>query len=280
VRLRFHLVNVFVRDTGRFCGNALCVFESGVGLPDETLQSIALQFNLSETTFLGPSASASARVRIFTPLHEMAFAGHPTLGTAHVVRRLGSGDALTLEMPAGVIPVRAQGDTWTLTARTASHRPCDIAPDALSSALGLERADLRGPVLWVDAGTEQLVVPLASAEAVRRVRPSGAFPSTIRNARGRGQALTFAEIDGTRVDARFFFDDPSGVREDPATGSACANLGGWYLAQGTPVPLHRTVRQGDAVGRPSTLELDVDERHAVSVGGRVVWVGSGELELP
>src|SRR4029077_8083998 len=99
-------------------GNPLCVFERAQALDAARMQALALQFNLSETSFILPSERASARVRIFTPRYEMPFAGHPTLGSAHVCRALGlGGDRLTLELPAGVIAVRATGDRWTLQAR-------------------------------------------------------------------------------------------------------------------------------------------------------------------
>src|SRR5438552_5996481 len=115
----FRIVNVFAEASLE--GNPLCVFEDGRGLDDATMQALALQFNLSETTFVLPSERATARVRIFTPTFEMPFAGHPTLGSAHVVRELHRADALTyhadaltlhadaltLEMRAGVIPVNA-----------------------------------------------------------------------------------------------------------------------------------------------------------------------------
>ncbi len=118
----YRLVNVFAEDV--LAGNPLCVFEDARGLDDRTMQALALQFNLSETTFVLPSAVATARVRIFTPTFEMPFAGHPTLGTAHVVRGLATaGDEVTLEMLAGVIPVTADGDRWTLAAnRTEASR--------------------------------------------------------------------------------------------------------------------------------------------------------------
>src|SRR5512136_1336894 len=96
--LPYRIVNVFARG-GAFTGNPLCVFEDGSGLDEATMQALARQFNLSETTFVLPSERATARVRIFTPSYEMPFAGHPTLGTAHVVRALtATGNALSLEM--------------------------------------------------------------------------------------------------------------------------------------------------------------------------------------
>ena len=114
---RYHLLNVFVRDGLRLSGNPLCVFEDGAGLDGEAMQALARQFNLSETTFLVASSRASSGVRIFTPEFEMPFAGHPTLGSAHVVRLLGeTANPLTLEMPAGIISVRSESSLWTLQA--------------------------------------------------------------------------------------------------------------------------------------------------------------------
>src|SRR5215831_14838046 len=98
----YRIVNVFTQGGAALSGNPLCVFERAQTLAAERMQALALQFNLSETSFILPSARATAAVRIFTPRYEMAFAGHPTLGTAYVCRALGlGGDELTLELPAG-----------------------------------------------------------------------------------------------------------------------------------------------------------------------------------
>lgn len=124
MRFDYRIVNVFTQAASRLTGNPLCVFEDARGLDDAQMQALALQFNLSETTFILPSDSADARVRIFTPGYEMPFAGHPTLGSAHVLRSCrGLGDAVTLEMRAGIIPVRADGDHWELRANPATTRP-------------------------------------------------------------------------------------------------------------------------------------------------------------
>ncbi|HSD90881.1 MAG TPA: PhzF family phenazine biosynthesis isomerase, partial [Kofleriaceae bacterium] len=92
---RFRIVNVFTALGDRLSGNPLCVFEDARGLSTEQMQALARQLNLSETTFVLPSERATAQVRIFTPGFEMPFAGHPTLGTAHVVRALRGGDRVT-----------------------------------------------------------------------------------------------------------------------------------------------------------------------------------------
>src|SRR3981081_786924 len=103
----YRIVNVFTQGRAPLSGNPLCVFERAQTLDAASMQALALQFNLSETTFILPSERATARVRIFTPSYEMPFAGHPTLGTAHVCRALGLGaNSLRLGLRAGGGPGR------------------------------------------------------------------------------------------------------------------------------------------------------------------------------
>jgi trans-2,3-dihydro-3-hydroxyanthranilate isomerase len=292
VKLSYHLVNVFTRDGGRLTGNPLCVFEPGPALEATLMQALARQFNLSETTFLSHSSRATMAVRIFTPDFEMPFAGHPTLGSAHVVRRLSSadgGDHVVLEMRAGLIPVEARGDRWTLTANAPVHR--EIQRDAawLADALGLQVSDLRwqshgARPLWVDTGSDQLIVPLASVEAVRRIVPRIDAFDTLRSSAGRRMVLVFAEAGDGRCESRFLFEHDGAFVEDPATGSACANLGGWYLAVGEKgvgesLPLVREIHQGDRVHRPSTLRLSVGDDRSIRVGGDVTYLGRGEIDV-
>jgi PhzF family phenazine biosynthesis protein len=274
----FRIVNVFAQSP--LAGNPLCVFENGDGLSAGTMQALALQFNLSETTFiLPPTGQASARVRIFTPPFEMPFAGHPTLGTAHVVRDLrNSGDHAVLEMKAGMIPVDAEGDVWTLSANPPRHRPPTASRANLAGMLGLAEIDLLDPPLWVDTGSDQLVLPLASFDAVRRARPR-ADAMEVHGSNGqRSMAYVFAR-EGDHVVCRFFFPKHGAIVEDPGTGSACANLGGWLLATGAALPQKLTLDQGDAVGRPCRLGLDVTADRQIRVSGRVVEIGRGTIFL-
>jgi len=278
--LAFRIVNVFARG-GALTGNPLCVFEDGHALDGETMQALARQFNLSETTFILPSDRATARVRIFTPSYEMPFAGHPTLGTAHVVRSLkGGGDSFALEMKAGVIPVAASGDRWTLTANAPRSREVMESRAELADILGISPGDIAERPLWVNAGKEQLMVPVASAEVVRRARPRADAFSRLKSEDGHSMAYVFADegdAKGTVV-SRFFFPSGPAILEDPATGSACANLGGWYRALRPHDDVSRRVSQGDEVHRPSALFLSV-KAGAVSVGGDVIELARGSVNL-
>jgi PhzF family phenazine biosynthesis protein len=281
----YRLLNVFAEST--FGGNPLCVFEDARGIDDATMQALALQFNLSETTFILPSAVADARVRIFTTGYEMPFAGHPTLGSAHVVRELmGSGDALQLEFKAGVVPVTAQGDVWTFTAPSAGGpktAPSQLPPAEVAALLGLAADDLAGPPMWVDTGADQFLVPLKSPEAVRRAQPdSSALERWPKSSLGRKTAYVFAfdAAEPGNVLARYFFTKQGGgVAEDPGTGSACANLGGWLLATGHALPARYAIDQGAALERPSRLHLAVSAEGAIEVGGRVIEIGRGSVSI-
>jgi len=275
----YRLVNVFTQGRTVLSGNPLCVFERAQTLDDARMQALALQFNLSETTFILPSERASARVRIFTPEYEMPFAGHPTLGTAHVCRALGlGGDRLTLEMTAGIIPVRATGERWTLQARAAKWREVQEPRFTLAAMLGLDKEDIAERPLWVDAGTEQLVIPLASEAAVRRARVRADLLAQMVSAEGKSMAYVFAPT-ATGLLARFFFPPGAGALEDPATGSATANLGGWCLAMGRALPCEFEIAQGEYTGRPSSLRLRVDAQQAIFVSGEVIELGRGTITL-
>jgi trans-2,3-dihydro-3-hydroxyanthranilate isomerase len=275
----YRIVNVFAETP--LSGNPLAVFEDARSMDDATMQALALQFNLSETTFILPSRHADARVRIFTPAFEMPFAGHPTLGTAHVVRSLGAhGNPIRLEMRAGVIPVEASGDRWTLTANPPRHRPTNASREDIASALGIAASDIAGDPLWVDTGSEQLIIPLRDSAAVDRCQPDAALLTRHCANERRAIAYVWARESDRAAHVRFFFLQYGSVVEDPGTGSACANLGGYFLATGQTGPLDLTLRQGERTGRPCALSLRLDEHQRILVGGRVIDLGGGTINLP
>jgi len=277
---RFRLVNVFTRERGALTGNPLCVFEDAAGLDTPTMQALALQFNLSETTFLFPSSVAAARVRIFTPRYEMPFAGHPTLGSAHVCRLLQPRlQSLQLELAVGLVPVRAEGDRWTLAAPAPTWRELEVSTATLAAALGLEAQDIAARPLWIKAGKEQLVVPLRTVSAVRRAAPRADAFTQLISEDGLSMAYLFAPNGANHLESRFFFPQGASILEDPATGSATANLGGWYRAMAAELPLAVEIAQGAATGRPSTLYLDVDASGGIFVGGDVCEIGRGQIHL-
>jgi PhzF family phenazine biosynthesis protein len=278
--LQYRIVNVFTRNRGALTGNPLCVFEAGDGLDTATMQALARQFNLSETTFILRSTRADARVRIFTPTYEMPFAGHPTLGSAFVCHALGlGGTELVLEMQAGLIPVKSHGTRWTLQANAPTWREPTSSRREIAAMLGLDESDIGARPLWVKAGKEQLIIPLTSEAAVRRTRPNAELCNRERSEDGHSMAYVFAEAAPGKLLSRFFFPLGNALIEDPATGSATANLGGWLIASSTSLPCSYEISQGEYAQRPSTLFLHIDAERRILVGGDVIELGRGTVSL-
>jgi PhzF family phenazine biosynthesis protein len=214
----------------------------------------------------------------------MPFAGHPTLGSAHVVqaRRAAASrsPALTLEMKAGIIAVESSGDgaTWTLQANPPRARAVEATRTELASMLGIDERDIGEGAAWVDTGSEQLVIPLASPEAVARCRPDVRLLARHgSNGVREGLAYVWAREGEGAVVARFFFSKHGVLVEDPGTGSACANLGGWLVTTGAPLPARLAIRQGEHTGRRCRLGLEVDAAKRIFVTGKVVEIGTGEI---
>jgi len=180
--------------------------------------------------------------------------------------------------------MEARGNRWTLQANGPRARSPSQSKAELAQILGLAETDIGESPLWVSTGREQLVVPLRSAEAVRNARPQGDVFSRLKSEDGQSMAYVFAD-SGASVESRFFFPSGPAILEDPATGSACANLGGWFVSMQPGVAVERTISQGEAVHRPSTLYLSVKYGPAspadarILVGGDVIELGRGTVSL-
>jgi trans-2,3-dihydro-3-hydroxyanthranilate isomerase len=279
-RHEYRLVDVFADRP--FAGNPLAVFPDGSNLDAKTMQAIAKELHLSETTFvLRPtSVAADHRVRIFTPDAELPFAGHPTLGTAYVLAD-GKDGSTRLEEGVGVIGVTLRGGFVQMEQPLPSFSGTTITRREAAEALGLAVEEVRSdvPIQVGSSGVPFLYIPLANLKAVRRARrPTGLDASVYVFAMS-------AERSGSHVHGRMFADG-LGVSEDPATGAAQGPLGAYLVAHELvqPAPTTRIrSEQGFEIGRPSILEIEVDRPGAavtaVRVGGRCVPVGGGWLEI-
>jgi trans-2,3-dihydro-3-hydroxyanthranilate isomerase len=265
------VVNVFTDET--FGGNPLAVFPDAQGLSDAQMQALARQFNLSETTFVLPpeNPAHTARVRIFTPAHELPFAGHPNVGTAYVLarRRQGRVMELAFEEPAGVVKIRVQHDAAggvtgaRITAPHSLSLGIEIPPETVAACAGLRPDEIRTeshPPLVASVGIGFVVAEVAGIEALSRARPDlGAF----RNAAARFPEIAdrfslhlYAWHPGEATHLRVrMFAPLGGILEDPATGSANAALAALLtsLAPGDEVELAYDIEQGVEMGRPSRI---------------------------
>jgi trans-2,3-dihydro-3-hydroxyanthranilate isomerase len=286
---RLHIVDVFARQ--KYAGNQLAVVESNGDLSDAEMQAVADEMNYSETTFV-ESRESPYRVRIFTPEAEVPFAGHPTLGTAHVIREQvadGRPDEVVLDLNVGEVPVELRERDGSETLWMTQQPPAfgeTLGPEPLAEVLGLslDQLDTDWPVQAVSTGLPTIIVPLVDRAALEAIDLDRAAYERVTG--DRDEKLVHAVCPDPREDANDLavrmFSPHYGVPEDPATGSANGCLAAYlarhaYFGSGS---VDVSVEQGFEMGRPSILHLRATDRGDtvdVEVGGQVVDVARGDL---
>ncbi len=294
----FYTVDVFTDRT--FGGNPLAVLPAASGLNSQQMQKIAREFNLSETAFILPSQrkDASYRLRIFTPQVELAFAGHPTIGTAYVLAISGliptNQDTTTifLEENVGIIPVRINFNsgmpvyTELAAVQMPEYRNQAIELEKLSTMLSLDCQDILS-VEAVSCGLPFLFVELTSRESLKRANLKiELWQDLLSDCWASSLYLFYYNrlTTGAPIYARMFAPG-LGIREDPATGSAATALAGFlsrdFLQSETT--LHWQIYQGEEMERPSLIKIEADIRDgnvaAIRVGGSCVLVMQGIIKL-
>lgn len=286
--LPFWVVDVFT--DAAFAGNPLAVVGSAEALSTQQCQALARQFNLSETTFPVRSEAAGAdyRLRIFTPASELPFAGHPSVGTAWLLARLGviAGSRVVQECGAGLIPLDldagGSGAVRLHSGPLKVSEPIDNEP--LLAAVGLGAGDLAGPPPRLASAGLPFAYLMVRPGAIERVRPDYSCLDRLPvTATGVSVFEVGDSPDGLLIRARVL---AAGVGEDPATGSAALGLAP-YLAASDLVPdgeSRYVIRQGEQIGRPSRLECEMTVRAgaavSASVRGRSVLVSTGRIAVP
>jgi trans-2,3-dihydro-3-hydroxyanthranilate isomerase len=303
LRYRYFTADVFTDQP--FGGNQLAVFPDARGLSTRQMQRIAAEFNYSESTFVFPPQQAqhTRQVRIFTPGAEMPFAGHPTVGTAHVLASIGeivlTGETTHIVFEEGVGPVpvsiRVREGKPAFAQLTAARLPefdsAMPAPEVFARALSLSVDDLLCTETEfpqaISCGVPFWFVPLRDRDAVRRARPNrDAWDKDIMPLWAHEIFLFSYEVEraGSDLHARMFAP-ALGIGEDPATGSACTALAGYLgvrnaTREGT---LHWRVEQGFEINRHSILEVEADKAGgqitAIRVGGASVMMCEGTLDV-
>jgi trans-2,3-dihydro-3-hydroxyanthranilate isomerase len=298
MRLRYDIVDVFTDRP--FAGNQLAVVHGADDLSTEQCQALAQEFAYSETTFPMSSVADGREytTRIFTPSAEIPFAGHPTLGTAWVLRSRGllTADEATQVCGAGRIGVRFVGEGVELSAAPrdlAGPVPQELTRDVLRR-LGLSLSDLAGEAWLAGCGLTFVHVPVTEEAVVGAVASSASFVKLAERLAAVGEtddlidAVNLYSVAGAAprldVHARVFVPGV-GVPEDPATGSAAAGLGMVLVATGLlPEGGSYAITQGVEMGRPSSLAGRVEASAGTAtlchVAGQVQPVASGEIETP
>jgi trans-2,3-dihydro-3-hydroxyanthranilate isomerase len=291
----FSFVTVDVFTDQRFGGNPLAVFPEAQGLSDEEMQSLAAEFNLSETTFVLPPADPknTARVRIFNRKAEMPFAGHPNVGTGWVLAQRGratgkvAGGKLRFEEIAGLVEVEAGENAVTI----AAPQPLSLGPEMpaalVARCIGVGEAEIvtrnHKPVS-ASVGNSFVVAEVTGEALTKAVPDIGRFREASQTYTAMGPnrlPIYLYAHDGDRVRARMF-SPLSGTIEDPATGSAATPLAALLLSLTKDSERHYDIVQGVEMGRPSKL-LCTARRGAdgirATVGGNCVPVLSGQISL-
>lgn len=298
-RLHYHRVDVFTDRA--FGGNPLAVFTNGRGVDTETMQAIAKEFNLSETTFVLPPDDPKHdwRVRIFTPGSELPMAGHPTVGTSfvlareHLIPRDARETTIVLEEGVGPVPVRiefkdGEPSFAEMTQPLPTFGPAIEDRASAAAMLSLEESDLEAdlPVQIVSCGVPFMYVPLRSLDAARRSRPRADLMERVAEEQGiPPEVFVFTrevEHEGSTVHSRMFAPG-LGITEDPATGAASGPLGCYLVKHGVLPAGDIVSEQGIEMGRPSFIHIKIetegDAITAVRVGGRCHFAGEGFIEV-
>jgi len=282
----FWLVDAFTDVP--FQGNRLCVVpETPDGFSTEQMRMLALETNFSETTFVIESSPGGYRMRIFTPDAELPFAGHPTIGTAYALASEGRTSPKTVQTTAlGDIPVEVdleKGSAW-MTQQQPVFGAEFHDRELVAEAAGLEPDDLDPelPMQVISTGLGPLLVPVRDEEALRRAERYEPACRRATAASG-GECLYLFAIRGDGDLMARMFDATLGVGEDPATGSAAGPLGVYLASRDLAgMPGEALIAQGEMVGRPSFLHLDVrpdGDSWTVRVGGGVQIVGEGVFRV-
>ncbi|WP_040950397.1 PhzF family phenazine biosynthesis protein [Gorillibacterium massiliense] len=289
--MKYHVVDVFAQT--KYAGNPLAVFIGAGHLSGEEMQAIAREINYAETTFVlsEDQRNGGYDVRIFTTNYELPFAGHPSLGTAYIIRKeiiKQPVETVTLNLKAGQIPVSfGEGAASPLTMKQIPPRFGEtLTADDLAAVLGIlpEDIDSRTPIQVVNNGIGAAIVPLSTLQAVKSCRINRDAFRSFLNRNGIITLLVYtpeAVEAGHDVHVRVFVDD-NGFPEDPATGSACGCLAGYLVKHRIfgSASIDVKAEQGYEIGRPSLLYLKADEQEdgsiSVSVGGNVIPVAHGE----
>ena len=273
----FAQVDVFTLTP--YAGNPVAVVLDGTGLSEEQMLRFANWTNLSETTFVLPPSTPEAdyRVRIFTPVLELPFAGHPTLGTCHAWLTLADGrpkrgDVIVQECAAGLIPVRRtdEGLAFAAPPLLRSGPVEEALIERIAGIIGVPRSDI-AEAQWADNGPGWVVVMLASAEAVLAVKP--AFSEL-----DLGIVGPHPEGSPEAFEVRGFFPKDGVAVEDPVTGSLNASIAQWLLGSGRASAPY-VARQGTALGRAGRVHVSADPDGTIWVGGGAIACITGTVEL-
>lgn len=285
--LSFYIVDVFAEK--KYAGNQLAVFSGAEALTDEQMQEIAREINFAESTFITKldAENNSATIRIFTPEHEMKFAGHPIIGTSWIlINKIfeHQPEKITLSVPIGEIPVHQSGDLVWLQAAQPEFLDTFSAEDFLNFS-NLSRADFDDafPIQEVTTGSAFVIVPVKNKKALENlVLDKTKMDEWLRkNCKTNHRALYFFCLEETKLNSRMLCIENNQLIEDAATGSASTCLQAFLLKYNSR-EIQIINHQGDFINRPSQIYFDgklTDHHFDIKIGGKSQFIAKGEWEV-
>ena len=272
---RYHLVNVY--SEAPLSGLPVAVFDQPTLLDDATMQGLAQQIQAAVSVFLLPSDKGHARLHIYTPERAMSFSPDALLAAATVLREQSGQSLFSLETPVLIVPLWQEQERWFMQVRPPGIRSCEAKPRHLAAMLSLTERDIDEPALFIQAGVEQLVIPLTNPDAVKNCSPRlDDMALHALNDHGQPQLLVWHRMVDTVI-ARSFGSRFGVLREEPASGASIAALGGYLLHTRAPLPISLRIRQGDHLDRPARMALQIDDNQRILLGGQTRIQASGEL---
>lgn len=277
-RLTYYWINVFTTEQDK--GNTLPVFILKKTLSKESMQKIATMMNQSETIFIENACGETPKLHIFTPMHELPFAGHPIIGALQIIQQLNPVFTIKqVETVAGIVNINIdqQKQTYWIQAPIQPiQRESSLDITTTARMLNLAENQIKSKPVWINTGSEQLLAELKDATAIDSVKLDldlFAQHATLRPGR---TIIYLWSRDENNIYARFLYLNNGALCEDSGTGSACSNLGGVQVLCGNS-GFTWNIRQGCLLGSECQLFLNVTPNQEIWIGGQNRFMGTGEL---
>lgn len=276
--INYYWINVFTTQQDQ--GNPLPVIILEKSLSAQSMQQIATMFNQSETIFIEDAHSDLPKLHIYTPAHELPFAGHPIIGALEILNKINSGKLTSqISCKAGIVAANLDINKniyWIKAPALPSSKESQLDLTLTSQMLGIEESQILHAPIWINSGSEQLLVQIQDPKTIDSVNIDLAlFEQYATLYPGRTMIYLWAKSP-TGIYARYLYLNHGALREDSGTGSAAANLGGWHQFQGES-NVEYQIQQGTHLGQESILYLKVTPNQEIWIGGQNRFIGEGEL---
>lgn len=278
-KLTYYWINVFTTQQDK--GTPLPVFILDAPLSKTAMQKIATMMNQAETVFIEGAQNSRPFLHIFTPMQELPFAGHPLIGALEILDIVRNNKPFSdVECNAGTVFTEIDHEAeiyWIQAPKAPTSRKSELSQESVAKMLGIASDDIISLPLWINTGSEQLIVELKDAPAIDNITMDiSLFKQYASLYEGRTILYAWAKKGDTEIYARYFYLKDGLLGEDSGTGSAAANLGGYQVLHNQSEIVWR-IQQGSLIQKESILYLKITPNQSIWIGGQNRYLGKGEL---